>query len=121
MAVALANERRDNSLATADTALKRAALNKARDAQIEAQRNLATAPPGHLARGASRRSRRPSVRAADDVAVAQADLNASTSSGSAMRESRPRRAWRRPGPTARAPQQALPSARRQVQAGLRGG
>ena len=45
MALALANERRDNSLASADTALKRAALNKARDAQIEAQRNLATAPP----------------------------------------------------------------------------
>ena len=110
--LALANERRDNAVATADIALKRAAMNKARDTQLDAQRTLAEAPPGtspsELAalQAAAR-------QAADDVAVAQEDLNASVASADATRE-----AGRSAVATAKADRaralRALPTARRQV-------
>ena len=51
--LAVQNARRDNKLAAADVALKRATLNKAIDAHTEAQRTVAEAPPT---------ARRPSAR-----------------------------------------------------------
>ena len=45
-ALAQANERKDNALAAADVALRRAAVNKALDAQLDAQRTRVEAPPG---------------------------------------------------------------------------
>ena len=82
--LALMNEQRDNAVADADVALKRAALNKAIDAQVTAQRALAEAPPdtapGELA------TLQAAVRAAnDDVAVAQADVNAAVAVANASR------------------------------------
>jgi hypothetical protein len=112
ISLALANERRDNSLAAADTALKRAAVNKARDALIEAQRNLATAPPDTTP--AERLTLESTVRAAtDDVATAQADLNASTSSAKATKEAG-RDAVTKARADRRRAEKALPNARRQV-------
>ena len=55
--LALANERRDNAVAAADTAAKRAAVNRAFDAQVDAQRTLAEAPPRHRLRELPRCSR----------------------------------------------------------------
>jgi hypothetical protein len=112
VAVALANERRDNALATADTALKQAAVNKARYAQIEAQRNLVTAPPDTSP--AERAALEAAVRAAgDDVSVAQADLNAASSAARATREAG-RDAVVKARADRRRAEKALPSARRQV-------
>ena len=79
---------------------KRAALNRARDAQVEAQRNLAEAPPDTSP--SERAALQAAVRqAGDDVAVAQADLNASIASASATREAG-RDAVAKAGPTGRA-------------------
>ncbi len=112
VAFALAGERRDNALAAADTALKRAALNKARDAQIEAQRNLATAPPDTSP--AERAVLESAVRAAgDDVTVAQADVNAAISSENATRAGGRDTVVKARADRTRA-QRALPNARRQV-------
>jgi Putative peptidoglycan binding domain len=110
--LALANERRDNAVATADIALKRAALNKARDMQLDAQRTLAEAPPGTSPSELA--ALQAAVRqAGDDVAVAQEDLNASVASAGATRE-----AGRSAVATAKADRaralRALPTARRQV-------
>jgi len=80
--LAILAAQRDNQLATADVALKQAALNRAIDARAEAQRALAEAPPGTPA--TERAALQAAVRAAeDDVAVAQADLNAARASASA--------------------------------------
>ena len=112
VAVARANQRRDNALAAADTSLKRAAVNKALDAQVEAQRNLLTAPPDTSP--AERAALQSAVRAAgDDVTVAQADLTASVSSGRAMREAG-RDGVAKARADLRRAQSVLPSARRQV-------
>jgi hypothetical protein len=112
VSLALANERRDNSLAAADTALKRAAANKARDAQIEAQRNLATAPPDTSP--AERAALEAAVRAAgDDVSVAQADVTASISAARATREAGRDAVAKARADRTRA-EKALPNARRHV-------
>jgi peptidoglycan hydrolase-like protein with peptidoglycan-binding domain len=84
VALALGNARRDNELAVADVALKQAMLHKAIDAQTEAQRNLAEAPPDSSL--AERAALAAALRgAADDVAVAQLDLNAAIRSAAATR------------------------------------
>jgi hypothetical protein len=75
LTLALRAEERDNALAEADLALKRAALNKALDSQYEAQTNLAQAPPGTtpaelIALQIAAR------QAAEDVTVARLDVNA---------------------------------------------
>jgi peptidoglycan hydrolase-like protein with peptidoglycan-binding domain len=112
VALALANERRDNAVAAADTATKRAALNRARDTQLDAQRTLVEAapatPPAELA------ALQAAVRqAGDDVVVAQEELNASVASADATRE-----AGRNAVAVAKADRaralKALPRARRQV-------
>lgn len=126
VALALLNEQRDNALSQADVALKRAALNKALDARLQALRALAEAPPdtaaGELAALQS------TVRqATDDVAVAQADLNAALSSTNATRAAgrdaiataqTARRLAQRDARTAAAElvraRRAVPTARRQV-------
>ena len=85
VSLALANERRDNAVAAADIATKRAAVNKTRDAQLDAQRTLAEAPPGTSPSELA--ALQAAVRqASDDVAVAQEDLNASIASADATRE-----------------------------------
>lgn len=126
LTLALRAEERDNALADADLALKRALLNKALDAQIEAQRNLVEAPPdtlpGELA------ALQAAVRAAaDDVTVARLDVNAATRAVPAARAqgrdavSKARsdqRVAQRDATTAAAElvraRQAVPIARRQV-------
>jgi len=112
VSLALANERRDNAVAAADVALKRAAVNKARDAQLDAQRTLAEAPPGTSPSELA--ALQASVRqASDDVIVAQEDLNASVASAAATRA-----AGRGAVAAARADRgralRGLPTARRQV-------
>ena len=110
--LALANERRDNAVAAADIALKRAAVNKARDAQLDAQRTLAEAPPGTSASELA--ALQAAVRqAGDDVAVAQEDLNASIASADATREAGRSAVAAAKADRARA-LRALPTARRQV-------
>ncbi len=109
MSLALATQKRDDALAAAEVTAKRAALNKAVDAQTEAQRNLAEAPPDTSP--SERAALTAAVRAAgDDVSVAQGDLNASNSSVASTRETgrdavARARAERRQGPEgpARAP------------------
>jgi peptidoglycan hydrolase-like protein with peptidoglycan-binding domain len=82
--LALSAARRDNELAVADVALKQATLNKAVDAQTEAQRNLAEAPPDTSP--AERAALEAAVRqAADDIAVARLDLRAANRSAAATR------------------------------------
>lgn len=83
-AITLAEQgaRRDNQLALADVGLKQATLNKAIDAQTEALRTIAEAPPDttpgeQVALQAAYR------QAADDVAVAQLDLRAARRSAAA--------------------------------------
>lgn len=84
VSVAKANQQRDDDLAAADVALKRAALNKARDALAEAQRTLAEAPPATTP--SERASLERAVRGAtDDVSVAQSDQTASISSQTATK------------------------------------
>jgi peptidoglycan hydrolase-like protein with peptidoglycan-binding domain len=73
--LAVQNARRDNRLAVADVGLKQATLNKAVDAQTEALRTIAEAPPDttpseQIALQAAYR------QAVDDVAVARLDLRA---------------------------------------------
>ncbi len=82
--LALSSARRDNELAAADVALKQATLNKAVDAQTEAQRTLAEAPPdtSPAERAALEAAGR---QAADDIAVAQLDLRAAARSAAATR------------------------------------
>jgi hypothetical protein len=85
-AVALAedNATRDNALANADVAAKRAALNRARDGLADAQRTLAEAPGGTSPSEFAALQR--AVRQAqDDVTVAQADVDASVASQNATR------------------------------------
>ena len=82
--VALLNARRDDAAAAADVAAKRAALNKARDALVEAQRSLAEAPPDTSP--SERIALQANVRqASDDVTTALADLNAANASARATR------------------------------------
>ena len=84
IALAVQNARRDNELAAADVALKRATLNKAIDGHTEAQRTLAEAPPDSSA--AERGALQSAVRqAADDVTVAQLDVSAAVRSAAATR------------------------------------
>ena len=112
VSLALATERRENALATAEVATKRAAQNRAVDAQVEAQRNLAEAPPDTSA--GERAALQAAVRAAgDDVAVAQAELTASNANVSATRETGRDGVVRARAERRRA-QRALPNARRQV-------
>jgi hypothetical protein len=82
--LALRSARRDNQLAAADLALKRAALNRAIDAQAEAQRTLAEAPPDTSP--AERTALEAAVRqATDDIAVARLDVSAAVASSAATR------------------------------------
>jgi Putative peptidoglycan binding domain len=82
--MALTAQRRDDALASADVALKRAAQNRAADALYEAQLNLAQAPPDTSA--AERAVLQAAVRAAtDDVTVARLDAAAALRSQSATR------------------------------------
>jgi hypothetical protein len=82
--LALRGARRDNQLAAADLALKRAVLNRAIDAQAEAQRTLAEAPPDTSP--AERSGLEAALRqATDDVAVARLDVNAAVASSAATR------------------------------------
>jgi peptidoglycan hydrolase-like protein with peptidoglycan-binding domain len=77
-------EERDNALADADLGLKQALLNKALDAQVEAQRTLVEAPPDTLP--SERAALQAAVRqAADDVAVARLDVIAATRAVTAAR------------------------------------
>src|SRR5215211_1401332 len=126
LTLALRAEERDNALADADLALKQATLNKALDAQVEAQRNLVEAPPdtlpGELA------GLQAAVRAAaDDVTVARLDMNAATTAVTAARAQgsdavakarSDQRVAERDANTAAAEliraRQAVPTARRQV-------
>lgn len=126
LTLALRAEQRDNALADADLALKRSLLNKAIDAQIEAQRNLALAPPdtapGELA------ALQAAVRqAADDLTVARLDVSAATRAVTAARAQgrdavakarSDQRVAQRDAATATAEfaraRRALPTARRQV-------
>jgi hypothetical protein len=74
------NADRDNAVAAAEVASKRAALNKAFDALADARRNFEDAPPGdNAAEAAVLRE------AGDDVNVAEAELNAAIASASATR------------------------------------
>jgi peptidoglycan hydrolase-like protein with peptidoglycan-binding domain len=83
VSLALLNERRDNAVAAADVATKRAAVNKAIDARAEAYRNLAEAPPDTSP--SERAALQAAVRATtDDVTVAQAELNSSIRSERAV-------------------------------------
>lgn len=80
--LAVEGARRDNQLALADVGLKRATLNKAIDAQTEALRTIAEAPPDttpseQIALQAAYR------QAVDDVAVARLDLRAAQRSAAA--------------------------------------
>jgi hypothetical protein len=82
--VAILNARRDNATAAADVMSKKAALNRARNALVEAQRSLAEAPPDTSA--SERIALEANVRqASDDVITAQADLNAANASARATR------------------------------------
>jgi len=80
--LAVEGARRDNQLALADVGLKQAVLNKAIDAQTEAVRTIAEAPPDttpgeQIALQAAYR------QATDDVAVARLDLRAARRSAAA--------------------------------------
>ncbi|MGH2713482.1 MAG: peptidoglycan-binding protein [Thermoleophilaceae bacterium] len=75
LTLARLNARRDNRLALAEVGLKQAALNKAGDALVEAQRNFAEAPPATPP--GERAALEAAIRsAADDQAVAQLDVRA---------------------------------------------
>jgi multidrug efflux pump subunit AcrA (membrane-fusion protein) len=112
VSLAVANERRDNALATAEVINKRTALNKARDALAEAQQSLALAPS--TTSPAERATLETAVRQAnDDVSSAQADLNASTASQDATKAAGRDAVARARADVARA-RKALPTARQQV-------
>jgi peptidoglycan hydrolase-like protein with peptidoglycan-binding domain len=110
--LAIANQKRDNALAVTDVTTKRAGVNRALNAQIEAQRNLAEAPSDTAP---SERARlQASVRgAADDVTVAQAELNSATASIAAVREAG-RDAVAKANADRTKAQKAVPTARRQL-------
>ena len=126
LTLALRAEQRDNALADADLALKQSLLNKAIDAHVEAQRNLALAPPDTLPTELA--ALQAAVRqAADDVTVARLDVNAASRAVTAARAQgrdavakarSDRRVAQRDARTAQAEfaraRQALPTARRQV-------
>jgi Putative peptidoglycan binding domain len=126
LTLALRAEERDNALADADLALKQATLNKALNTQVEAQANLAGAPPDTLP--AELAALQAAVReAADDVAVARLDLAAATRAVTAARAQgrdavakarSDQRVAERDARTAAAEllraRQAVPTARRQV-------
>jgi putative peptidoglycan binding protein len=110
--LAAANERRDNLLAAAEIATKRAAVNKARDTFNDAVRVLAEAPPDTSP--GERANLEAAVRQAnDEISVAQGDLNASLSSAAATRVAG-RDAVQKARADNRRAQGALPVARRQV-------
>jgi Putative peptidoglycan binding domain len=110
--LALLNAKRDNALADAEAAAKRAALGKALDAQAEAQRNLAQAPPDTSP--SERATLQATVRqASDDVTVAQSDLNASLASGRATSTAGQDAIAKARADKVRA-RRALPTSRRQV-------
>ena len=89
-------------------------VNKARDAQLDAQRTLAEAPPGTSPSELA--ALQAAVRqAGDDVTVAQEDLNASVASADATREAGRSAVAAAKADRARA-LRALPTARRQVRA-----
>ncbi len=112
VSLAIANEKRDNALAAADVALKRSALNKALDAQVEAQRAIREAPPDTTA--SERVALQAALRATgDDVAVAQADVKAANASATATRTAGQDAVVKAQADRVRA-QKALPTARRQV-------
>jgi len=112
VSLALANQGRDNAQAAADVTTKQAALSKARDAQVEAQRNVAEAPADTSA--SEKVKLQAGVRqAADDVAVAQAELNTSNSAVRATREAGGDGVARARAEVRRA-RRALPKAQRQV-------
>jgi hypothetical protein len=101
LTLALRAEERDNALADADLALKQSLLNKALDAQVEAQRNLAEAHPGTTpAELAALQTA--ALQAADDVAVARLDVNAATRAVTARRPA-PINGWRIATQTRRRP------------------
>jgi peptidoglycan hydrolase-like protein with peptidoglycan-binding domain len=126
LTLALRAEERDNALADADLALKQALLNKALDAQVEAQRNLVEAPPDTAP--AELAALQAAVRqAADDVTVARLDVSAATRAVTAARAQgrdavakarSDQRVAGRDASTAAAElaraRQAVPTARRQV-------
>jgi peptidoglycan hydrolase-like protein with peptidoglycan-binding domain len=126
LTLALRAEERDNALADADLALKQSLLNKALDAQLEAQRNLVEAPPDTLP--SEMATLQAAVRqAADDVAVARLDVTAATQAVTAARAQgqdavakarSDQRVADRDADTAAAElgraRQAVPTARRQV-------
>jgi Putative peptidoglycan binding domain len=82
--LAILNEQRDNAAAVAEVTGKRAAVNKAVNALAEAQRNIADAPPGTSASELAT-LQAAALQAGDDIAVAQADLNAALASAGATR------------------------------------
>jgi putative peptidoglycan binding protein len=112
ISLARLNASRDNATATADVDAKRAALNKANDALVEAQRSLAEAPPDTSP--SERIALEANVRQAkDDVTTANADLRASSSSSSATR-SAGRAAVRQATADQRRARRGLRTARQQV-------
>jgi Putative peptidoglycan binding domain len=112
VSLAQLNENRDNALATAELAAKRGALNKALDAQAEAQRTLNEAPPEIPV--SERAALQAAVRQArDDVNTAQAELNASQASANAARVAGRDAVAKATADSVRA-RRALPTARRQV-------
>jgi hypothetical protein len=112
VSLAQMNEKRDNALGQAELAAKRGALNKALDAQAEAQRTLNEAPPDITT--SERAALQAAVRqAGDDVTTAQAELNASQASAGATRVAGRDAVAKARADTLRA-QRSLPTARRQV-------
>ncbi len=112
VALARATEKRDNAQAAADVTTKQVALNRARDAQTDAQRNLAQAPPDTTP--SERAALEAAVRqAADDIRVAQAELNTVNAAVRAARETGRDAVAKALAEGVRA-RQALPKARRQV-------
>jgi multidrug efflux pump subunit AcrA (membrane-fusion protein) len=110
--LATLNRRRDDAIATAEVRGKRAALNRARDALVEAQRALAESPPDTST--SERITLEAGVRGAiDDVSVAQAELNASLASARATAAEGRDAETKARADLAQA-RRALPRARRQV-------
>jgi peptidoglycan hydrolase-like protein with peptidoglycan-binding domain len=110
--LATLNRQRDYAIATAEVTGKRAALNRARDALVEAQRALAESPPDTST--SERVTLEAGVRqATDDVSVAQAELNASLASARAT-AAEGRDAVRKARADFARVRRAVPRARRQV-------
>jgi hypothetical protein len=110
--IATLHEQRDNSVADADVATKRAAANKARDTLAEAQRSLAAAPPDTSP--SERAVLEANVRqASDDVATTAAELTGSLASARATRGDG-RDAVKKARADLTRARKGLPSARRQL-------